>query len=103
MTTTSKKPEPPRVLLCALVRDGRDPPLHVFVDECFKCHRAVWRSEISPRALQAICRDCVRTFQREGTKMVERPMRKKAREALAKHQKEFGTEASKQRRRERDA
>ena len=74
MTRTS---EAPRILLCALVRESEPPALQVYVDECFKCHRAVWRSVSSKRRLQAICRFCVHAMQQEGTKMIERPPSKK--------------------------
>jgi hypothetical protein len=94
MTTTSKQ-QIPTIILCALIRDGRDPPLLSFVDECFKCHRAVWRSEVSPRKPQAVCRFCVKELQREGTKMIEQKPNAKVRAALERYRKEQGTESSK--------
>jgi recombinational DNA repair protein (RecF pathway) len=92
MTTRTNK-NARRILLCALIRDGRDPPLQVFVDECFKCHRAVWRSESSPRKSQAVCRECLRTLQQSGAETIELPMNKRQQAELAKHFKELGTES----------
>ena len=67
MTRKKNKREPPRRLLCALIKERDDgPPVQSLIDKCGDCGRAVWRALSSNQEVVPICRSCLAKAERAG-------------------------------------